>query len=215
MGFCFVYMRTILDIYDQYNIINNLQIHQLRVTAVALSICRNFSDSIKIDKESIIKACLLHDMGNIIKYKMDVFPEVFEPQGVEYWQKVKDEYINKYGSDEHTATLSIIRELGLSEYIVNLVEFIECGYAESHKNQDNFDKKIVCYADNRVSPHGIVSLSVRREELLKRYSYSLVSRDKHLYEIEKQIFLHCKIKPEDITEESCQEIIEDLKKYKI
>jgi 5'-deoxynucleotidase YfbR-like HD superfamily hydrolase len=85
----------------------NLQDHQLRVAAVASIICDSFD--FLINKEKIIKVCLLHDMGNIIKFQLDYFPELNKPEGLEYWQNVQKEFIAKYGPNEHNATMKIMR----------------------------------------------------------------------------------------------------------
>ena len=81
----------------------NLQEHMLRVAAVASLVCDNFNEP--LPKDDIITACLLHDMGNIIKSDLQYFPEFIKPEGLDYWQKVKDEYIEKYSRDEHKATI--------------------------------------------------------------------------------------------------------------
>ena len=87
-------MRTITDIYTEYRIPPALQLHQFRVTGVALQIIGSID--VAVDADSIIVACLLHDMGNIIKFNLDYFPEFLEPEGLEYWQYVQNEFIEKY-----------------------------------------------------------------------------------------------------------------------
>ncbi len=64
-------MRKISEIYEEYKIMPNLREHQLRVAAVAAQICDNFNKP--LNKKEIITACLLHDMGNIIKFKLELF----------------------------------------------------------------------------------------------------------------------------------------------
>src|SRR3989344_2472976 len=100
----------ITEIYEKYKIPPNLQLHQLRVAGVASIICDNFDKP--LDKGSIITTCLLHDMGNILKFNFDIFPEEFYgKQGRAYWEKVKQEFKEKYGEDEHKATHAIAEEL--------------------------------------------------------------------------------------------------------
>src|SRR5437899_3061825 len=99
-------MKVISDIYNKYKIMPTLQKHMLRVAAVASLICDSIG--LPVDRESVIAACLVHDLANIIKFRMNVIPEFFKPEGVEYWQKIKEEYIGKYGEDEHEATIKII-----------------------------------------------------------------------------------------------------------
>lgn len=214
-------MRKITDIYEEYKIISNLQMHQLRVAAVAKQICESLN--IKIDKESVIIACLLHDMGNIIKFNLDYFPEFLEPEGLLYWQGIQKEYFNKYGHDEHIATLDIIKELGMTEKINTLVDSIGFGRSCIVSKTSDLEKKICTYADFRVSPKNVVSIRDRLIEGKKRYAgrdVDVTAHDRSLREecmniIEKQIFSHTNIKPEDINDESIAKIIEELKDFEI
>ena len=106
-------MNEISKIYEEYNIFNGLQNHMLRVAAVAQLICDSIDQ--EVERDNIISACLLHDMGNIIKSKLDKFPELLEPEGLGYWTNVQNEFFEKYGRDEHHATMQIGKEVGVSE----------------------------------------------------------------------------------------------------
>src|SRR3954452_25294278 len=99
-------MKKVSEIYSEYKIMPALQQHQLRVAAVAAMICDSLPGT---DKETVVIACLFHDMGNIIKSDLSYFPEFVQPEGLEYWEKVKQEYIQKYGSDENAATKEIAK----------------------------------------------------------------------------------------------------------
>jgi HD superfamily phosphodiesterase len=134
-------MKKITDIYAEYKIMPNLQMHQFRVAAVAFQICDSLD--IKIDKESILKTCLLHDMGNIIKFNLSYFPEWNNPEGIEYWQKIKDDYITKYGNNEHHATIKITKDIGVDSYILELIDSVDPSLIEINRQDLNFDKKYV------------------------------------------------------------------------
>ncbi len=214
--------KTISEIYEKYKIMPNLQAHMLRVTAVASLICDSYDE--QLPKEEIVTACLLHDMGNIIKSRLDYFPEFLEPQGMEYWQKVQNEYIERYGKDEHHATLEIMKEINVSQDIIALVDNIEFSQVCELCDNGDIPNKIICYSDNRVSPHGVVSLVERIDEAKKRYenkeSFKRTESERVklvfcIKEIEKQIFAKCKIKPEDINNESIAPVISELSNYVI
>ena len=59
---------NILDIYNKYHLPENLQMHMLRVAACSNLIIDNWAGD-ELDKSAIIRVCLLHDMGNIVKIK--------------------------------------------------------------------------------------------------------------------------------------------------
>ena len=213
--------KKISEIYAEYKIMPLLQGHMLRVAAVAFLICDNFDEL--LPKEEIITACLLHDMGNIIKSNFEFLPESWQPEGVRYWQKVKDDFIKKYGENEHKTVILIMKELGVSERIISIVDKIRFSLLCSHRDGNDMSIKIVAYADNRVDPHGVVSYEARMDESKERYKNhknnpgekewgKMVACGK---EIEKQIFAKCRIKPEDINDETVAPIISKLRDFMI
>lgn len=212
-------MQDITEVYVEYKIMPLLAMHQLRVAAVAEMICDSLD--IDVDKESVIKACLLHDMGNIIKFNLDYFPETLKPEGRDYWQGIKDEYIKKYGTNEHEASAKIAEEIGATDLIKDLIGAIDSKLIEDIKNSDSFEKKICIYADNRASPHHIVSLEEHSLEAKERYknhhrSFSEESRiffNENIKEIEKQIFSHAKIEPSEINDETVSPYIKKLRNF--
>jgi len=206
--------------------------HQLRVAAIAEIICNNIS--VPIDKDSVVKACLMHDMGNIIKFKLEYFPEFTQPEGLEYWENIQNEYIQKYGKNEHYATVKIINELEVDSKILELVDSVGFLTAKDNKDSNDFNRKICEYADMRVIPSGVVSLEERFNDVKKRYDHkdgssSIIDRgsdfpiepgeklreifETSLIEIEKQIFEKCRIKPDYINDETVASKIELLKEF--
>ncbi len=218
-------MRNILDIYKEYKIYPRLQNHMLRVAAVAVLICDSMTT--EVDKENIVLGALFHDMSNIIKFDNDSLPEFYGPEGLEYWLKVKNDFIAKYGADEHEGNLKIMQEIGLPDKVASLASQNKFKMLCTHFNSSDMDIKIIHYADGRVAPHGVLSYQARMDEAGKRYGerkeenrwlgddaerLKLVDCGK---EIEKQIFAHSKIKPEDITDEAVAPIIEQLRGFMI
>ncbi len=217
-------MRNILEIYEHYKIMPNLALHQLRVASVISLICKNLN--IKVDTEVAITSGLLHDMGNIIKFDLNYFPGFNEPQGLEYWQKVQNEYFEKYGRDEHEATQKILKELGVNQRVIDIDARMIFGNLCIDRDSNDLELKLLHYADMRVGPFGILSFDERMEDARKRYENKLddeMTREKNRREellacgrdIERKIFENCSIKPEDITDESIAEILEELKDFVI
>lgn len=214
-------MKTVQEIYSEYKIMPNLQEHQLRVAAVAKTITENFNGN--LDVESIVTACLFHDMGNIIKSDLARFPEFVEEKGIEYWQGVKDEFVLKYGPDEHVATQIIAKEIGLNAGATECLSHIGFSNLGINEKSDSFENKICNYADMRVGPHGIISLEERYIDGQKRYATSkhVVASEKfqELAQsgrmIENQIFSQTKIKPEEINDDKIKDLMEELRNKEI
>lgn len=219
-------MVFVRDIYRKYKIMLSLQLHMLRCAAVAKLVIDNFEVDLD-DEREIITAVLLHDMGNIIKFDLSLYPEFLEPKGLKYWQKVQQEFREKYGRDEHSANVEIINEIGVSNRVKEIVKSI--GFSKSLENSlhNDYSKKIATYSDYRVAPYGITSLEERELEGKERYANRI---NKDLYNksekkfrkyfeasklIEKQISARSRISPEEIKDESVDGIIEELKDFKL
>lgn len=216
-------MRTPREIYEAYKILPNLQLHQLRVAAVGKLVCDNFKESLQAN--DIILACLFHDMGNILKFDLTYFPDALEPQGLTYWEGVKEEYRKKYGADQHEASQIIAREIGLSERVVHLISLVSFSGLQQTLNESSFEPKIVEYADCRVAPRGVMSVRERFIDGRKRYLsrfHKKEENDAHYdalteagYEMEQQIFAECRIAPEDITDGAVESLIKELWEYPV
>jgi hypothetical protein len=210
---------NVLKIYNKYQIMPQLQQHQLRVAGVAKVVCENFK--LDIDADNIIKACLLHDLGNIVKFNFDqtkqFMPELAESENLEAWKKVKKKFISKYGPDSHIATGLMAEELGVGQRVRELVDCVGFEQGNDNSQSTDFGKKICAYSDIRVCPGGICSLEQRMGDLRLRYQNhpeGLTDRESFensLRQIQAQIFMHCKIKPEDITPSAVAPHIESLK----
>ena len=163
---------NIREIYHKYSIPPNLQLHMLRVAAVGSYIAQNIETK-NIDAEVIIKTLLLHDMGNIIKFDFSNTAILGEEKNrIEYWKTVQSDFIQKYGTDEHRATESIAKELGVDNYIVYIISNRGSSHMPFVLNSDDWNLKISSYADFRVDPFGIVSVDKRFDDIEARYQKS-------------------------------------------
>jgi len=210
-----------MDIYREYKIFAGLQKHMLSVAAVAKIICEH--SKADLDTESIISACLLHDMGNIIKSDLPKFPQFLEPEGLEYWQGVQNEFFEKYGRDEDEATLMIAHKIGVSERTLHLINCISFSLIEETCRSEDFADKICNYSDMRVGPKGILSLDKRIDELIVRlrfkgaFSEMKVVEDSRpmRHQLEAEIFATADITPAYITDERIAPVIEELKSWQV
>jgi HD superfamily phosphohydrolase len=220
---------NILEIYKKYKIMPNLQLHMLRVGAVASLVCKNFKNehkrSFMVGSENynnIVAATLLHDMGNILKFELTLFPEFTQPEGLEYWESVKKEYAVQWGPNEHVATENIIKNITNNKKVLQLSG--ETGFSKvvSVLNEENILKMICNYADMRVGPKGVLTLQERIQDGEKRHQKNNSASKKigvdfavtveAIQQIEKILFENLIITPENINDESVNKEIEILKK---
>lgn len=208
---------NIIEIYKKYHLPENLQMHMLRVAACSNLIIDNWNGP-KIDKESIIRVCLLHDMGNMVK-----IPEDFSKD--QEFLKIRKKYFDKYGTNDHEINLEIGKQEGLTEQELTILDGKRSRKNEETLKSNSYERKICAYCDQRVAPDGVVSIKERLEDAKVRYKnkplsvWSNEEKANHLIEcslgIEKQIMKYCKLKPENINDFSIKEYIEQLKAYNI
>ncbi len=208
---------NIIEIYKKYHLPENLQMHMLRVAACSNLIIDNWNGE-EIETESIIRVSLLHDMGNMVK-----IPEDFSND--EEFIKIRKEYFNKYGTNDHEINLEIGKQEGLTEKEIVILDGKRSRKNEEILASNSYERKICAYCDQRVAPDGVVGIRERLEDAKIRYKGKTLSvwsneeKANHLIEcslgIEKQIMKYCKLNPEDINDDSIKTYIEKLKKYEI
>ncbi|MDY6969876.1 MAG: HDIG domain-containing protein [Spirochaetota bacterium] len=131
------------------NMLQNIVEHSEQVTKVAVAIIDNLNDNIKIEKDVVIAASLLHDI-------------------------TKTRAINTKEPHDITGAQEL-RKLGLNtiadivEEHVTLKNFDMNGLLE--------EKEIVYYADKRVMHSTIVSIDERIEDIISRYAFNPAMRD--------------------------------------
>lgn len=217
---------TITEIYQAYCLMMNLQQHQLRVAAVASTIWSWLLPQVQqdVDQNNVILACLLHDMGNTIKFNLTLFPEFLEPEGVEYWQNVKDRYLKQFGTDEHLASEKIAADLGVDTKVLRYIESVGFQQAQDNLSTTDWGQKICDYADVRVGPYGVITLEERFVDLRDRYGTTFAQPSDetkrtdfelaHL-EIERQIQSVCTQPLSQLTDHTISGTINALKTWQL
>jgi hypothetical protein len=208
---------NIIKIYNKYYLPENLQMHMLRVAACSNLIMDNWNGP-KIDQEAIIRVCLLHDMGNMVKIPEDFYDN-------KNFIETRRMYFEKYGNNDHEINLEIGKVEGLSEKEIEILDGKRSRKNEETLNSNSYERKICAYCDQRVAPNGVVGIKERLEDAKVRYKDKPLSvwsnEEKANYliecslEIEKQIFQYCNLKTEDINDESIEMYIKKLKEYNI
>lgn len=208
---------NIIDIYNKYHLPENLQMHMLRVAACSNLIIDNWK-GIEIDKDAIIRVCLLHDMGNMVK-----IPEDFSND--KDFITIRKKYFEKYGTNDHEINLEIGKTEGLSDKEITILDGKRSRKNEQTLNSDSYEIKICAYCDQRVAPNGVVDLKARLEDAKVRYKnkplsvWSNEEKANHLIDcalgIEKQVMEKCSISPTDINDENIEKYIIKLREYDI
>jgi hypothetical protein len=216
-------ISDICKIYEKYFVPKNLQVHMFRSAAVGEMIADNWIGP-KINKDNLVVALLLHDLGNIVK--MDVENETgvsaklikeHKDKPLEFWREKKKEMIAKYGETDHEVTDKIVEELDASGEVKFIVTNGTFSNNEHVLESDNWELKIKAVSDQRIGPWGVLSLEERFEEVKKRYLNRQGSSIHHpkaekwmdcAFKIQDQVFANCKIKPEDINDETIKLYLE-------
>ena len=192
----------------------NLQLHQLRVAAVGKLLCDNFTEP--VNTNNVILACLFHDMGNIVKFKLENSPTSIGSSDVEHWRKVQKEVIEKYGSDQHKVSEAIAREIPLPERIATMIGGSGYSQIPDILEHGSWESKLLKYADLRVAPYGVVSLKERFEDFARRYQEPEDRGTQEAgKELERELFDHTALTPEHITDATVAPFIEELWEYPV
>jgi len=202
------------EIYKKFAQPPMLQQHQLRVASVGFTILKELN----LVEDNVVRALLVHDLGNLIRIRFDLFgDDEYGELGVEYFKYKQKEYLIKYGNVDHTVTVKMLEEINVDEDIIKMVELVNWENIEGAVKSNDMNLKILNYADMRVGPFGLLPAIVRIDEVNKRKSswpeYKLI-REK-IIELEKQIFSGMKILPQDINDESIVDIIPQLRNWQI
>ena len=202
--FDIIQVMTIYQIYTKLKNPPNLQKHMLRVTKVGLFIYDHWTGE-PINNDLLLKAALLHDVGNIVKFNIEKYPHFLgeEQKRANYWIKAQKEIIEKYGTDDHKATREMLTELGVNPEVTQIV--FDKSYPNGPKiaQSNNWILKILLYSDLRVSPTGVISIKERLDDLHSRLEKYKNRED--LYEaglqIEHQVQENMTIDVSNITDE--------------
>ena len=184
-------------VYDRFSVMPNLREHMLRVAAVGAIICDNWTGP-KIDRDMVVSVLLVHDLGNIVKFKLGTAEseQMVKTSGGEGtdWISVQKETIERYGTNDHAATRNMAMELCVGARFLHLLD----GTAKLYHNVDevlrtgDLELKLCCYSDERVGPYGIISAKQRLDDLVNRYKDNKEKLPEHLVQQIKGSILHSK-----------------------
>ncbi len=225
---------SLIKIYQQYGVPPNLAKHMITVAALGEIIFSHWT-GVKIDQKRLVTILLLHDIGNLVKFELDSessnemlqnsLPSLSQlKKPFEYWLKKQKQMIDKYTKNADLANLTIIKELGFSSDITDLMNDHSFESLENHLELPRWEKKLIFYCDLRVTPHGLASINARIQDLRERYHHRDQNwTDKKTFhkwlgsslKLEKQIDQHTNISLNQIQPSDLTPIINNLVEYTI
>lgn len=210
---------TIKQIYVKYQIMPQLVTHMLRVAGVGKIVGENWRS--KCDQKLVTSLCLVHDMGNIVKFDLrggidrSKFGRI---ENLEYWQRTQREYWDKYGKDALAVTNGILKDAGLPQFESYINEEEALYFAEAREEQlasARVESIILMYADCRVTPSGVVGYRERVNDLKDRYGTRSETWYDWTFWFEKWIQKQVSINLEEITESSVEPLFDELLEWQI
>lgn len=196
---------AVQELYHRYLIPPWLRLHQFRVAAVGKWLAEQL---IPDEQNEVVSACLLHDMGNILKMDFDNHLIELTAQQREYWLEVQQTMQSKYGQNPDQMTLQILHELRVSERLLSLVKAVGFSNIIDTIDSNDLAKRICEYADLRVAPGGIVTLSERLHDLRSRYHGEFHSN----FEKNQRLFADQVVELEQGLEDKLDQSIDNLMK---
>ena len=208
----------IKDLYAKYHIMPQLATHMLRVAGVGKIVAENWKDG--CDSKFVTDLCLLHDLGNIVKFDLqnmqeDKFGKIDD---LKYWQDIQKQYFNKYGHDAHDATVGTLKDANLNGFVEYIGEEEKLYFAEANEAglaQASVPAIIMMYADCRVKPEGVVSYRERIDDLNTRYGKKTETWYKWTYWFDDWIQSKVSVDLQKITENSVTPLYDELLGYNI
>lgn len=167
-------VKKIFSLYKKYAIPEHIIKHMAKVAEYALSLCEKFEKKgIKIDKNTVVKAALIHDVLRPCDFRE------FPSNAPEEWVKLRKKY-HKKGHEK--ATSEILNKMGFKK-IANLVLKHDFYKIDELKT---WEEKILYYSDKRVEKDGIVELKERFKKGRER-NFKPTDDLKKIKETEKKI----------------------------
>lgn len=217
-------VHTIQEAYERYRVPSILQTHMYWVTAMAVYVSDHLLDPTQVRRDFLIAACLLHDMGNIVKFDLDKTPDSHIQEHKEYWRKVQQEVKALYGDNEGVATVAMAREITQNGELLTLLGMSGLTKIMRAHESNDMTIKIFRYADERISPKGVVTVDERYDDIAKRYrgrdhpladTKYLAQRRRIVQEIEKKIQTASLISLQSITTDMLDSYVRKLTTFVI
>ena len=154
--------NPILEVYRGHSVPHLLQEHMLRVAGVADFILSHWKGPF-VAREPLLRVLLVHDIGNIVKIDLrhPLMLSADDLNALPLLLRVQASYRERFGLDDHVASLELAREIGLSRHELLLMDSKIFTRNEETARSSDFSRKIGAYADQRCAPFGVTTLKTR------------------------------------------------------
>lgn len=159
---------TVAQLYEKYMTPKNLQEHLLRVAALAKIICDNWTGE-PLNNHAVVATCAVHDIAKPITFDVTKQAQYGMPQeDIDKLTVLQKTVIEKFGDNEHKATVGISKDSGLEGDGLRLLENLEWEYIPRLISVKDTESLLPIYCDMRIGPNGILTLNKRFEDLRNR-----------------------------------------------
>lgn len=162
---------TIKEVYNKFGTPPNLQEHMMRVAGITIFLRDHWNNGdCKIDWNLALAVALLHDLGNVVKFEFDKFPQFLgdEQKNIDHWRDVQKKVIEIYGTDDHDVTKKMLEEIRMNPKSIKIILNKSFGNSIEAKNSNDWPLKILYYADLRVLPNGVGTMDDRIADVRNR-----------------------------------------------
>lgn len=198
-----MHKQEIEQYYQKFKVPLHIQAHMKKVAYVTKVICEAFQQSnIQVNEKVVYKAALLHDVLKVCDIR-EFDPQKVDPEAdqdtIKIWMSLREEYGN-IGHEE------AMYDVLIKDNQTSIARPVKMHGFKSVFTLSSWEEKILFYADKRVKHDTIVSLSERLKDGRERYPQpkaelgKIEKTEKAIYQLEKDIFEHIDIAPEDIKE---------------
>jgi len=180
----------------------------LRVASLAKIILDHWI-GLTVDKESIIQACVFHDIAKPMNFDLAKQAQFgMSSTEIVNLDKLQRRLKTAYGDNEHHATVEVCKEIGCSPNAVKIVNNLEWSYIPSLLSKNDLESLIPIYVDMRVGPKGILTLKQRLEDLKARTGES--EHEQNGIQLESLISNNVSIDLNEINDEQINKSFEEL-----
>jgi len=199
--------EEIEKLWDEYHVPGNVRAHSRQTAKVAVFLAKKLNEKgIDVNTELVEMAALLHDLTRTANFENFDMQKGATKEDAEFWKKLKQKYGNMHHADS-AANL-------LKEKYPEVAEVIRTHTIENQRKGllgKSWEIKLLNYADTRVLHDKIVSIEDRFKDTRQRHGWffeklhnetGIRYRDiieENMRRLEKNIFEHIDIKPEDIN----------------